>query len=179
MKIGKSESSARNNLINLDYEIVKDKYAILNPEFKLEIWNDKLNSVLEKDWSGDQISFIKTVKLSLNLETFSKSLTSLEGQKQHWAFLSDAKNYFTEVEIYKIFYDVYDFDFDRKDLILGPIPSGTQSGCNCAWDMGCILTGSESCGNNSCRSTSAGCGLLWLAGCNGRCEAGPLDHRNY
>jgi len=159
-----------------DLAKIKTDYNILDKKEKVELWNEKLEQLLNQDLPVENKKLILQLKLELNMDVFaSKAISEIA--------LSLAKT-IPEEDFFRMFSDLNDYNYTGKfkgvnkvseeiliDLksinpdfqakIMSTSKIARSIPCNCDWT--CSWYGST---RVQCTSTRSGCGFLWAFECD-------------
>lgn len=176
----------RNDLIFKTPSVQKAIFRAFSPNQKLQLWIDKIDEVMELNWSEQEQMHILTLRASLKEEWFSNEfITDSTKVKQLRLFL---KGWCVEgIEKFGWSKTLIGNMIARTERLtdsqgtletneLGSVNISPKSiapppSCNCSRsDDWCPQVGGYgSCGAASCTESSWGCGTLWTAACTGIC----------
>lgn len=168
----------------LNEELKLPAYRAFNLKQRIDFWNEKLNAVLELEWSEGEMAHIN-------------SLIDFINEHQHFLngynFLSDDEKNEFDLFIYK-WKDKAKMEYGWSDkLLYAFLASGntlldaegtlsktsalskvealaaTESNCNCSRSSDWCTVTMHTCEETSCE-TVRGCGTLFIYDCDGRCE---------
>ncbi len=181
-KMEQVDEDAISNVLKIkSIQQMKNSYALLNSDEKLESWNRHFESFISSnDLTKDQLKFISNFKKQwLQKELFDKTSKriqkfNLEVPKiKHDAILlfgvKDTYLLFFDLRLHKknsatlLYSRVGDLDVDIIDD-----DGVTTSDCKCSQSDPYCNVGN--CENNGCNSSNLGCGTLWLYSCDGVCK---------
>lgn len=158
-----NESKVSEVLKAKDYEVQKLMYYNLSPSEKLVVWNRKFEKLSSNDkMSNIQKKIVNELRENLIIDIFIEKNNNDKAEVFKNVFVKDflkkANHYFSPDEVYNNFY-----------LISSRLDSGLKS-CSC--NIGSTFTCGYGiqCRGSQCRSTSTGCGFLWVYECNGNCD---------
>lgn len=160
-------------------------FKISSPSKKLQLWNDKLESVMNLDWNEQELAHLMKLKNSLTLDMFAdpSKFDAFRPKMKDWTEEAKSKLGWSKQTIMSIVSSMdiptdKQGNFVKKDskAFLRTISAldevGTPS-CDCnktadycsGWTGG----GAFKCSSNPCNASSSGCGTFWLDACNGYC----------
>lgn len=152
---------------------------MLDKKSKINLWNEKLNQLIEQDLPIQSKNLIKKLILELNKEEVdSKIINSIAIDLATTIPEEDFYKMFTELNDYEyegqfkgktkvtkeIINSIYSMNYTYKTNTLDIQSTNKVGACNCNWT--CNLYVGSSTAN--CKSTSSGCGFLWAFPCERR-----------
>jgi hypothetical protein len=182
-----SENSRNNTnlresfLKNKDYSTIKSDSNLLDKKSKINLWNEKLNQLIEQDLPIQSENLIKNLILELNKdEVDSKKISDIAVTLATIIPEDDFYKMFTELNNYKyegnfkgktkvtkeIINDLYSMNYEYKtDVLNTQLTNKTVAkDCNCNWTCDLYAGGSSA----NCKKSSSGCGFLWAFECERR-----------
>ena len=180
-----SENIRESFLKNKDYSAIKSDFNLLNKKSKIELWNEKLNQLLNEELPTDSRNLIKKLIIELNKEQVDpKSMSEIAVSLAKSIPAEDFYKMFTELNDYQcegkfkgnttvpkeIITDLYsmNYDYNANEIVSDMNKTTVTRDCNCNWTCDSYAGGSTS----NCKSTSSGCGFLWAFSCERR--VGPV-----
>lgn len=162
-------TSKINQVLNVhDYESQKLMYISLTSEEKFNLWNNKLDVLLQNDFLNmEQKNLLKDLKKELFVDFFDSSENNDKAEifKNIYIkdFLHKASKIFTADYIHNNFYTIS--NNSQNKVYYG------VSGCTCNIGATFTCTYHIECKSlKTCRESSSGCGFLMAFECNGNCD---------
>lgn len=166
-----------------DYNQLKVNYALLKPSEKLEIWNRHIEYFIQShDLSSEQLAFVHDFKKSwlvrnifeensIALKNFTLALPQIKYKAQSLLGVPDAFSLLIDLPSDQGYYGYSATTVQAKTNGVRTndvTPPPPDNDCHCSRsDSYC---NARSCRDNGCKSSSAGCGTLFLFSCNGVCS---------
>jgi hypothetical protein len=170
-------------LKNKDFSTVKSDFNLLDKKSKINLWNEKLNQLIEQDLPIESKNLIKKLITELNkVETNSKAISEIAVSLAKIIPEDDFVKMFTELNDYKFERKFKGTNMVRKEVIeelntlnskltmdvlyvqSSPKATAKAKDCNCSWTCDSTVGGSTS----NCKETQSGCGFLWAFSCDRR-----------
>lgn len=151
-----------------NYDAQKIMYRMLSNEEKLQLWQDKLSTMILNDGLNEkQINLIQDLKAHLNANLFDNSGNNDKREifKNVYAkdFLNKSQSLFTPKYFTESFYNI-----SNRIAIDDDGPNKPDCTCNQSSIWSCV--GLPDCkASDKCDSTTDGCGFLGFSECDGRC----------
>ena len=151
-----------------NYDAQKIMYRMLSNEEKLQLWQDKLSTMILNDGLNEkQINLIQDLKAHLNANLFDNSGNNDKREifKNVYAkdFLKKSQSLFTPKYFTESFYNI-----SNRIAIDDDGPNKPDCTCNQSSIWSCV--GLPDCkASDKCDSTPDGCGFLGFSECDGRC----------
>ena len=151
-----------------NYDAQKIMYRMLSNEEKLQLWQDKLSTMILNDGLNEkQINLIQDLKAHLNANLFDNSGNNDKREifKNVYAkdFLKKSQSLFTPKYFTESFYNI-----SNRIAIDDDGPNKPDCTCNQSSIWSCV--GLPDCkASDKCDSTTDGCGFLGFSECDGRC----------
>lgn len=151
-----------------NYDTQKIMYRMLSNEEKLQLWQDKLSTMIQIDELNEkQIDLIKDLKAHLNADLFDNNGNNDKREifKNVYAkdFLKKSQSLFTPKYFTENFYNI-----SNRIAIDDDGPNKPDCTCNQSSIWSCV--GLPDCkASDKCDTTTDGCGFLGFSECDGRC----------
>lgn len=182
------QSLSRAEWYTLDYNVSHASYIAFTPSQKVEFWKEKFEEVKLLDWTYEELAHIQEVEDYTidNTQYFREGnlsedeLDSIETFFAKWLRLGEKKFGWTKQTGMAIVGTGFKMIDKEGNLLLPERNNDTMSipvmtmktevDCNCNKKslISCFPLGS--CEDSECIETWNGCGFLWVAPCDGRCQ---------
>ena len=177
---------SRNDLIVKKPSVQVAIFRAFSSSQRFQLWNDKIDEVLELGWSDQEQSHILTLRVTLKEEWFTDEFKrdSLKSQQVHlflknWCLEGMARFGWTKKLIggmvartERLTNKQGTLETNGLESTRAAIATDSEDSCNCnqSDDWCPQVGGSGRCKNETCSGSSWGCGTLWLDPCNGICR---------
>lgn len=170
-------SEIRAELLSYHDSLQKSYYLELTPADHLEIWQDKVNQIIEYGgWNSTQDSLLLEVQGSLDIDAFSDDSLDVHAYMENFGFSWEiaALTAFGYDNFVVLFMQPHDYD---GEIVYHYAPyGGDDPDCTCnkrAAVSSCSLqvpVTEMECKPLSCGYGRKGCGWFFLQSCNARCS---------
>ena len=144
--------------------------AVLSPERKITLWQEKIDHILSLDLSKEEINYLKWyADVFKSFDYKSPTPKDIEKEMYERTINGMSKFGWSQSFVYQTFFVLGDVDLVNLNSENTKSESGHYD-CDCMYQLGCPSFLINDCQTTTCRTPMQNCGVFGNSECTGKCD---------